>query len=109
MLSDKLNKKFKKNKIFDFGIGLKNNSFKFYNKCAYIPKLYTVAYALSIAASGKAKQILLAGFDGYEKTDRRLKIVDEIFNNFVSTKGSRPLIAVTPSVYNIKKKLIYTL
>ncbi len=109
LLSDKLQTKFKKVKIFDFGIGLKNNSFKFYDKCSYIPKLYTVAYALSIAASGKAKQILLAGFDGYEKNDRRLKIIDEIFNNFMSTQGSKPLIAVTPSAYNIKKKSIYTL
>jgi len=109
LLSDKLNNEFKKIKILDFGIGLKGNNFKFYNRCSYIPKLYTVAYALSIAASGKAKQILLAGFDGYQKTDRRLKIVDEIFNNFTSTKGSKPLIAITPSSYNIKKKSIYTL
>ena len=49
MLSDKLNKKFKKNKIFDFGIGLKNNSFKFYNKCAYIPKLYILLPTLYLS------------------------------------------------------------
>ena len=38
--------------------------------------MYTVAYALSIVASGRARKIYLAGFDGYEKNDRRLKIVD---------------------------------
>ena len=71
--------------------------------------MYTVAYALSIAASGRAKQIFLAGFDGYQKTDRRSKIVDEILFNYSSSQGSPPIIAVTPSSYNIKKKSIYTL
>tara|TARA_B100000941_G_scaffold287181_1_gene261920 strand:- start:328 stop:1932 length:1605 start_codon:yes stop_codon:yes gene_type:complete len=109
LLSDKIKKKLKKMKILNYGIGLKDNSFKFFNNCSYIPKLYTVAYALSIAASGKAKKIFLAGFDGYKKNDRRLRIIDEIFSSFQATKGARPIISITPSLYNIKKKSIYTL
>ena len=31
---------------------------------------------------GKAKKIYLAGFDGYDKSDRRFKIIDEIFQQF---------------------------
>ena len=49
------------------------NKFDIYEKCASIPKLYTVAYALSVATSGQAKRILLAGFDGYGQEDRRTK------------------------------------
>ena len=109
LLSGKLRKKFKKIKILNFGIGLKNNSFKFFSKSSYIPKLYTVAYALSIAASGKAKKILLAGFDGYSGLDRRSKIVEEIFQSYFKSKGSIPAIAITPSAYKIEKKSIYTL
>ena len=95
--------------MLNFGVGLKDNSFKFYNSCSNIPKLYTVAYALSIVASGKAQKIFLAGFDGYHKEDRRLKIIDEIFQNYSRTKGAPSLTAITPSVYNIQKKSIYTL
>ena len=109
LLSEKLKKKFKNLKILDFGIGVEQNSFKFFSKSSYIPKLYTVAYALSIAASGNANKILLAGFDGYNKKDRRLKIVEDIFYNFNLSKGSKPVVAITPSAYNIKKKSIYTL
>ena len=109
LLSNQIKEKLKKVKILDFGVGLKDNSFKFYNSCSNIPKLYTVAYALSIAASGKAKRIFLAGFDGYQKNDRRLKIIDEIFHNYSSAIGTVPVIAVTPSIYNIQKKSIYTL
>ena len=79
--------------------------FKFYKSCSNIPKLYTVAYALSIVASGKARQVYLAGFDGYEKHDRRLKIIDEIFQNYLNTKGAPSVTAITPSIYNIQKNL----
>ena len=103
IFSDQLKNKLKKIKVLNFGIGLKDGSFKFYNTCANIPKLYTVAYALSIVASGKAKKVFLAGFDGYQKNDRRLKIVDEIFQNFQKTKATPALTAITPSAYNIQK------
>ena len=109
LLSKKLRSKFKKLKILDFGIGIENNSFKFFSKSSNVPKLYTVAYALSIAASGNAKKILLAGFDGYSKADRRFKMVQDIFYNYNLTKGSKPITAITPSAYNIKKKSIYAL
>ena len=109
LLSDQVKKKLNKVKIFNFGVGLQDSSFKFYNSCSNIPKLYTVAYALSIAASGKANKIYLAGFDGYQKNDRRLKIIDEIFQSYSKAKGAPPVTAITPSNYNIQKKSIYTL
>ena len=74
-----------------------------------IPKLYTVAYALAIAAAGKSNKIFLAGFDGYEKNDRRLKIINDIFNSFLATKSTKIVTAITPTIYNISKKSIYTL
>ena len=109
LLSKKLKKKFSNIKILDYGIGIQDNKFEFFSNCSYIPRLYNVAYALSVAASGKAKKILLAGFDGYSRQDRRLKIVDELFYLFSSAKSSIPVIAITPSNYNIAKKSIYTL
>lgn len=109
LLSNQIRKKLKKIKIFNFGVGLKDGSFKFYKSCSNIPKLYTVAYALSIVASGKARKVYLAGFDGYQKNDRRLKIIDEIFQNYSKTKGAPSVTAITPSIYNIQKKSIYTL
>jgi len=109
LLSRSIIKKFKKIKILDFGVGIKENKFEFYNNCALIPKLYTVAYALSIATSGKTSRILLAGFDGYDPSDRRTKIVDEIFFSYSANKNARPIIAVTPSSYNFTTTSIYAL
>lgn len=109
LMSNQIKKRLAKIKILNFGVGLKDALFKFYDSCSYIPKLYTVAYALSVVASGKAKKIYLAGFDGYEKEDRRFKIVDEIFQNYSRTKGTPSVTAITPSSYNVQKKSIYTL
>ena len=74
-----------------------------------VPKLYTVAYALSLAASGKASKILLAGFDGYGKNDKRTKIVDELFLNYSSHKKSKPIICITPTSYSFTNTSIYAL
>ena len=56
-------------KILDYGIGLKDNKFKFYDKGAYLPKLYNISYALAVATGGKATNISLAGFDSYGYKD----------------------------------------
>jgi len=109
LMTEKLKQKLKNIKILDFGIGLKDNKFEFYNNCAMVPKLYTVAYALSLAASGKASKILLAGFDGYGKNDKRTKIVDELFLNYSSHKKSKPIICITPTSYSFTNTSIYAL
>ncbi len=109
LINKKIKQKLKNIKILDFGIGLKNNKFEFYNNCAIVPKLYTVAYALSLAASGQASKILLAGFDGYGKNDKRTKVVNELLLNYSSHKKSKPIICVTPTSYSFTSTSIYAL
>lgn len=102
-------KKLSKIKIYDYGVGIKENEFKIDRNYALIPKLYTVAYALSVATSGKAKRILLAGFDGYGQDDKRTKAVDDLFFTYIQAKNSREVIAITPTTYSCKKMSIYAL
>ncbi len=109
LLSDFHIKKFKKLKLLDFGIGLKDDKFEFYKESALIPKLYNVAYALSIATSGKVSRILLAGFDGYGPKDRRTKIVNELFFSYSLNKKSKKIISITPTSYNFTTTSVYAL
>jgi 4-hydroxy 2-oxovalerate aldolase len=109
MLSDFHKKKFKNHKLLNYGIGLQDNKFEFKKDSAFIPKLYNVAYALSIATSGKASRILLAGFDGFGEKDKRTKVVNEIFISYTSNKNSRPIISITPTSYNFNTTSIYAL
>ena len=89
ILSKKIISKLNSSKILDYGVGISENKFEIYEKCSSVPKLYTVAYALSVATSGQAKRILLAGFDGYGSEDRRTKIVDNIFYLYSSNKKAK--------------------
>ncbi len=109
LLDKKLLNKFKKQKILNFGAGLRQNTYKFFSAGAIVPRLYTLVYALSIATSGKSKKILLAGFDGYGPNDNRNKIINNLFHQYSSSKGSKQIIAVTPTSYTLTYKSIYNL
>ena len=105
-LSQKVLDKLKKNKILDFGAGIKENYFKFGNNGAVIPRLYTFVYALAVATSGNCNRILLAGFDGYGNDDYRTKVINDIFNIYILSKKSKPLMSITPTSYSIKSRSI---
>ncbi len=109
LLSSDLEKKFSKIKLLNFGVGLKNNQYDFKKESAIIPKLYNVAYALSIATSGKASRIFLAGFDGYDQKDNRNKIINEIFYAYKENKSSKPITSITPTKYNFSTISIYAI
>ena len=109
LINNSIKKKFNKIKIFDFGVGLEHNTFKFNKNGAIMPRLFTLVYALSIATSGQAERILLAGFDGYGNNDVRTKTIDELLHLYSSSTGSRPLLAVTPTTYSINSTSIYAL
>ena len=109
LLSDFLKEKFRNIKILNYGIGIEDNKFEFFNNAALIPKLYNVAYALSIATSGKASKILLAGFDGYGSKDRRNKIINELFFSYSTHRKSKPIISITPTSYNFTTTSIYAI
>ena len=109
LLPNKLKEKFKRIKLLNFGVGLKENEYKIYNNCSSIPRLYTLSYALAIATSGNAKRILLAGFDGYGANDRRNKIIDELFFLYSKNKKAKQIIAITPTSYSFKSTSIYAI
>ena len=109
LLSTELKKRFKNLKLLDFGVGIKENYFEFHKNGAVMPRLYNLVYALSIATSGNAHKILLAGFDGYGSNNKRTKMIDELFYLYSSFKDSKPIVAVTPTSYSISSASIYTL
>ena len=109
ILSEKLKKKFKKTKILDFGVGVKENVFKFYKKGATIPRLYTLGYALAVATSGKTSKILLAGFDGYGPNSTQTKEINKLFYTYSTFKESKELISITPTYYSVNSSSIYVL
>ena len=109
LINKTIQKKLKKIKFLNFGVGLEHNTFKFNKSGAIMPRLFTLVYALSIATSGQAGRILLAGFDGYGNSDIRTKKIDELLHLYSSSSGSRPLLAITPTTYSINSTSVYAL
>ncbi len=99
ILKQKISKKIK-----NYGMIIKKNSFKSYNKYCELPKNLALGYALSISMAGRAKGIYLAGFDGYKK-QRMLNIEMNDYLKFIREKiPNLKLINITPSNYKFIRK-----
>ena len=107
MLPDNVKQNLKQKELFDFDIAIATNSFIFNTSNCTLPNLLVLSYALAIATSGKAKKILLAGFDGYGADDPRRKEIDNVFNLYQKTKGSIDFFSITETRYEIPIKSIY--
>lgn len=95
--------------VCDFGISIQEDTFKFFETHCVIPSSMVVAYALAIATSGKAKRILMAGFDGYGAGDPRNIEMNSLLSCYKKSNSNIDLIAVTPSQYQLVKQSIYSL
>jgi 4-hydroxy 2-oxovalerate aldolase len=107
MLPNNVKQKFKQEKLFDFDIAIDENGFTFNTSNCTLPNLLVLSYALAIATSGKAKKILLAGFDGFNKDDPRRKEIDNVFNLYKQSNNSIDFFSITETCYEIPTKSIY--
>lgn len=107
MLSDKITKTFRGKELLDFGISIKENTFMFESNYCVLPNSLVFAYALAIAVSGKASQILLAGFDGYGADDPRTSEINTLLNNFTQVSSTPTIVSITPTQYNVTASSVY--
>jgi 4-hydroxy 2-oxovalerate aldolase len=109
MLPEALKKNFTSKEILDFGIAISNRDFKFKENYCELPTLLVVAYSLAVANSGRAKKIILAGFDGFIAEDPRRKEMDQILKTYIKTPNALPLKSITPTRYEIPVESIFGL
>lgn len=93
----------------DYGIKIDQKQFLPDTDHCTIPYDLTIAYALSVAIKGQAKQIMLAGLDGYSANDKRQQ---EMINLFQLVQEKYPTIdiySITPTTYPIKNGSVYAM
>lgn len=95
--------------LLDFGLSVQVGKFAFAEHNCTLPTSLVAAYALAIAASGKATRVLMAGFDGYSADDPRSVEVNQLLEAFQQSPGTPALLGVTPSRYQIPCSSIYAL
>jgi 4-hydroxy 2-oxovalerate aldolase len=97
----------KEKDVRDFGIHSLSGQFNFEDTFCEVPKILVIAYALAIATSGKAKNILLAGFDGYNGEDKRNDEMNALLTQYMQHSKAIQLTAITPTKYQLPKDSIY--
>jgi 4-hydroxy 2-oxovalerate aldolase len=95
--------------ILDYGLGVQNSKNLYEEKFCILSSPLVLSYSLAVASSGKAKRLLLAGFDGYSADDPRRMENDLIFQAHKETYFAVDLLAVTPTLYNIESTSIYAI
>lgn len=94
--------------LLNYGLQISGNAlFKFHQDYCEVPSSLVLCYALAAATSGIAKEILLAGFDGYESGDPRNEETESIFESYRQSNGSLNITSITPTKYRIPTKSLY--
>ena len=107
-LPEHIKNKITKKKIFDFGIKVKKDVFEIHKNFCVVPNNLVFCYALGVINSGKVKNIYLAGFDGYDKNDARHIEMNNSINTYFNSKNKKSLLSITPTIFKIKSKSIYS-
>lgn len=94
-------------KVLDFGLKVQVGTFEFAETHCTAPTSLVMAYAFAIAATGKASKLYLAGFDGYYSEDPRNAEMNHVVQQFQEANDTLPLIAITPSRYDVSKQSVY--
>jgi 4-hydroxy 2-oxovalerate aldolase len=94
--------------IYDYGMEVMPNTFSVRHNSCTLPYSLVAAYVLALATAAGAKDVLLAGFDGYDPSDYRQTEMLHVLETYLELPDKAPLLAVTPTTYNIPQSSIYS-
>jgi 4-hydroxy 2-oxovalerate aldolase len=95
--------------LLDFGLVVDPASLDVGATGATLPTSDVFAYALAVATSAGATRVLLAGFDGYAPGDTRRAQDQAVFNRFLERDTTPPLLAITPTAFDLPSASVYAL
>jgi 4-hydroxy 2-oxovalerate aldolase len=107
MLPPKLKGLLMTKELLDYGIAVRDGIFQFFPNYGILPSSLVIAYVLAISTSGEAKEILLAGFDGYGAGDPRNDEMDKLLMLYNHHPDALPVVSITPTQYNLPQKTVY--
>ena len=106
-LPAEVRRKLAKVPILDYGVEVRQNTFRVGETDCIIPSSMAAAYAMAAAEMGGALRILFAGFDGYTASDHRQHDMSHMLRCYQDRPEALPLQAVTPTTYEIDQGSIY--
>jgi len=109
MLPHDLQESLADKQVLDFGLNVQPDTFVLGDTYCTSPSSLVMAYAFAVAASGQARRILLAGFDGYPGEDSRNQEMNQVVAWYNESGITVPLIAITPTRYDVQRQSLYGL
>ena len=100
--SKAIRSKIQSNKIYDFGLKIKNKVFKFEENYVVLPNSLAITYAFGVCTSGNSNRIFLAGLDGYTKGSSKKFEMDDLLQNYKLEDKAKTITSLTPTSYKIK-------
>ena len=91
----------------DVGYRVASGQLGFDKDGAVIPEPIVAGFALSIAARGQAKRILLAGFDGYDESDPRHVMMQNTLDIFIEQPPGLAVVSLTRSTYRVSQRSLF--
>jgi len=101
--SKKIKLKISSKKLLNFGLQVKNNTFKFEKNYAVLPNSLAITYTLGICTSGQCKKIFFAGLDGYDKISPKKFEMDQVLESYKIENKAKSIASLTPTYYKIKQ------
>lgn len=109
MLPENVKSSLAKKEILDFGLHIKPDVFEFSDNHCVAPTSLVAAYALAVATSGQARQILMAGFDGFGADDPRSQEMSSLLELYLNDQRALKVTSITPTRYGIHTESVYAL
>lgn len=97
------------NILLDYGLDIKTDTLEVNDTYVISPHDLTAAYVFAVLISGQASNVALAGFDGYEKGDRRQQEMISILARYKQLMLLERFEAITPTTYPIMQGSVYAI
>ena len=97
----------KQSRVLDYGLRVEEGSFLYTDNGCILSAPFALMYAISIATSGRAKNIFIAGADGYSAHDSRQRKMIGMLEQYKVTSDAIPLTAITPTTYPINSVSLF--
>jgi 4-hydroxy 2-oxovalerate aldolase len=94
-------------RVDDWGMSIKSGQFDVSGTGCTVPSGVVAGYAIALASSGGASNILLAGLDGFDHADPRQQAMTELLTVAQSQLSTPPIISLTPTNYPVPESSLY--
>ena len=85
--------------VRDYGLNVQEDRFECNASHCVTPFLLDMAYCIAAATSGKAKRILLAGFDGFPPEETLSGETEDMLKLYHNMPGAIAIISLTPTIH----------